>query len=504
MTISPGLTKSEMTTGAPLGLVARNFGWRHAGRQAWALSQVDFEISPGERVLLLGASGSGKSTLLAAAAGLCGPGVTQAAGITEHPNGGQSRGELLVAGMPAAQARLSGQYPVGLLLQDPQSQTILARCGDDIAFGLENLGVPRAEIWPRVQAAAASVGFPYPLNRATAALSGGERQRLALAGVMALRPGMLLLDEPTAMLDPAGADALRQSVHRLLQESAATCIVVEHRVDPWLKLLDRVIVIGPQGVIADGPIRATLAAHARALSAAGVWLPTELAPRRAPVHRPQAGPELLRAEHASGVELRLRAGRAVCLTGANGSGKTTWALELAGLTVPKIPVSVSPGLARGAIGPPHKWSPKQLITRIGTVFQQPQVQFVCSTVRAELALGAHQAGPPQAGAAARPSVAQLLDRLRLGHLAAAHPVTLSGGEQRRLSVATALATAPSLLVLDEPTFGQDRRTWDELVNLLAELLAQGVGLLAITHDLELVSALGGVQQELPTRIEAAP
>ncbi|MGL5829322.1 MAG: ATP-binding cassette domain-containing protein, partial [Angustibacter sp.] len=394
----------------------------------------------------------------------------------------------------------TGRYPVGLLLQDPNSQTILARCGDDLAFGLENLGVPRADIWPRVREAADCVGFGYPLSRSTAALSGGERQRLALAGVLALQPGLLLLDEPTAMLDPAGADLLRHSVRRLLRDTATTCLVVEHRVDPWLQLLDRVIVLGPEGVLADGPIRQTLAAHARELTEAGVWLPTDLAPRRTPVRLPTAGPELLVAEHDSGAQVRLAAGRALGITGPNGSGKTTWAMQLAGLSAPKSPLRVTPELARGATGPAHRWSAKQLITRIGTVFQWPQVQFVRSTVQAELALGPERAGPPMADMAPRPSPDELLQRLGLRELAAAHPATLSGGEQRRLSVATALATAPSLLVLDEPTFGQDRRTWDELVGLLGELLTRGVAVLAITHDPELLAALGAEHCPLPAPV----
>ncbi len=493
-----------MSVIAPLGVQARGYGWRHAGRAAWAIQHLDFHIEPGERVLLLGASGVGKSTLLAAMAGLSGPGQRGADGIFEHPNGGQSRGQLLVNGQPVAQARRSGQYPVGLLLQDPHSQTVLARCGDDIAFGLENLGVPRAQIWPRVRAAAAAVGFDYPLDRSTSALSGGERQRLTLAGVLALRPGLLLLDEPTAMLDAAGADLLRAAVGRVLAETAATCIVVEHRVQPWLELLQRVIVLGPEGVLADGPIAPTLAAAAPELAAAGVWLPEKLRPRRdPPAERPNAaattGPILLSHRQPQGHEISLRAGLAQHLTGPNGAGKSTWALQLAGLSAPSTPLRISPSLARGCSGPPHRWSARQLVSRIGTVFQQPELQFVAATVAAELEVGPHQAGPVEPGAATRPDPAELLARLRLDHLALAHPCTLSGGEQRRLSVATALATAPQLLILDEPTFGQDARTWAELVAILRELLDQGVALLAVTHDSELIAALGGQQYQLPAR-----
>jgi energy-coupling factor transporter ATP-binding protein EcfA2 len=183
---------------------ARSWGWRHGTRAAWAVRGLDLDVADGERVLLLGPSGAGKSTLLRGLAGLL------------DPETGDEEGRLELDGVPVRRARSeavgAGVARTGLLLQDPLSQTVLARCGDDVAFGLENHAVPREEIWPRVHEALAAVGFPYPPERSTARLSGGERQRLALAGVLALRPRLLLLDEPTAMLDPASADGLRGTV----------------------------------------------------------------------------------------------------------------------------------------------------------------------------------------------------------------------------------------------------------------------------------------------------
>ncbi len=139
----------------------------------------------------------------------------------------------------------------GLVLQDPDSQVILARVGDDVAFGCENLGVPRAQIWPRVEAALDAVGLDVPLEHPTKALSGGQKQRLALAGVLAMGPGLVLLDEPTANLDPAGVIEVRDAVERMLQAQPSTLIVVEHRLEVWLPLITRVIVIGSGGVVAD-------------------------------------------------------------------------------------------------------------------------------------------------------------------------------------------------------------------------------------------------------------
>jgi energy-coupling factor transport system ATP-binding protein len=481
---------------------------------------LDLDVGPGERLLLLGPSGAGKSTLLAACAGLLGEPVrTRPDGVREHENGGESEGALLVDGLPAAAARLSGRSRAGLLLQDPDAQTVLARCGDDVAFGLENLAVPRGEIWPRVDEALRLVGFPYDRGHPTSHLSGGERQRLALAGVLAMRPGLLLLDEPTAMLDPDGARLLRESVRRVVAETGATCLVVEHRVAAWLDDVDRVVVIEPGGgVVADGSPSEVLDRHGARLARQGVWVPGHppLPGGAGQRHDEQPGavvagvgaPLLTGRALAAAppralpvvrdVDVDLLAGRATCLVGPNGAGKSTLAHVLAGLTAPSSGrLTAEPPLARGLTSPPHRWRARDLVTRVGTVFQEPQHQFVATTVRAELEVGPRRARRDDHHTAAR--VDELLARLRLEHLARANPFTLSGGEQRRLSVATALATAPSLLVLDEPTFGQDSRTWAELVVLLRELLAAGTGVLAVTHDEALVEALADDVLALPAR-----
>ncbi|WP_336922221.1 ABC transporter ATP-binding protein [Aquipuribacter sp. SD81] len=485
---------------AGVAVTARGWGWRHAGRRAWAVRGLDLHVPAGQRVLLLGPSGAGKSTVLAGAAGLLDP------GDGERDGSGDEVGELLLDGVPARRARVegvrAGRARSGLLLQDPVAQTVLARCGDDVAFGLENHSVPPAEIWPRVDAATAAVGFPYDRAHSTARLSGGERQRLALAGVVALRPGLLLLDEPTAMLDPAGADLVRARVADLLRSGAGTALLVEHRVGPWLPLVDRVVVLEPGGgVRADGSPAQVLEEHGERLAAEGVWAPAHppARPTRRAVPRPAAD-VLLRARGlavrrpgavapaVSGVDLDVRVGRATAVVGANGAGKSTLALALAGLLAPDGGELVAlPPLAGGAGPAPHRWRPRELAARIGTVFQEPQHQLVAATVADELAVGPRALGLPEAETADR--VAELLERLRLGHLARANPFTLSGGEQRRLSVATVLATRPRLLVLDEPTFGQDARTWAQLVALLAELLDDGTAVVAVTHDEAFVDAL---------------
>jgi energy-coupling factor transport system ATP-binding protein len=467
-------------------VVLRGFGWRHAGRRAWAIRDVDLEIAHGERVLLLGPSGAGKSTLLAALAGLL------------PDDSGESEGTVEVDGLDPRKAR----ERVGILFQDPQTQLVMARSGDDVAFGLENRGVREADIWPRVSDALDRVGFPYPITRPTAALSGGEAQRLALAGVLAMRPGLLLLDEPTANLDPAGGELVREAIVR--SQADATLIIVEHRVAEALPLIDRVVVLEPGGgVRADGAPEVVFAAYGDRLAEAGVWVPGfNFPPVKAGI---PAGAPLVRVEQLTvaqrlpAVSLSAAEGEVLAVTGPNGAGKSTLALAVGGLLPPTSGLLEAFGDPR----PPHKWRATTLTGRIGSVFQNPEHQFVTTRVADELALGPRRLGRPEPEVTA--TVEALLDRLRLTRLAAANPYTLSGGEARRLSVATALATAPRLLVLDEPTFGQDRRTWIELVTLLAGLRDEGHAVIAVTHDDAFVQTLADRTLALGTpRLPAPP
>ena len=470
-------------------ITARGWGWRHAGRRRWAVADLDLTVEPGERVLLLGASGAGKSTLLQALAGVLG-----------DAEDGDDTGELLLDGIRPVRAR--GR--AGLVLQDPDSQVVLARVGDDIAFGCENLGVPADEIGGRVREAADAVGLRVGLDHPTSALSGGQKQRLALAGALAMRPGLLLLDEPTANLDPAGAVEVRDAVIDSVTRAGATLIVVEHRVELWAAYVDRVIVLAADGgVLADGAPDDVFGRHGRTLTEAGVWVPG------VPVEvdtRPRAddGEVLLAAQElavgrrafgertpvvaASGIGTELRAGRILAVTGENGAGKSTLAMTLAGLLPPVSGrLAASDALRAGAGPDPIRWRSRELLTRIGTVFQEPEHQLLTTRVRDELAVGPRALGMSSEEVAAR--VEPLLERLGLTRLAEVNPFTLSGGEKRRLTVATALATRPRVIVLDEPTYGQDARTWRELADLIDEVRAGGTAVCMVSHDPALVAAL---------------
>ena len=484
---SPGASVA-LGEGAGARVCARGWGWRHAGRKNAALSGVDLDIAPGERVLVLGPSGSGKSTLMGGLAGLLG-------GAEE----GEATGTLTVDGVAPAEAR--GR--VGLLMQDPEAQVVLARVGDDVAFGMENLGVAREEIWPRVENSLEAVGLSVPLDHSTTELSGGQKQRLALASILAMGPGLLLLDEPTANLDPSGVAEVRAAVETVVERTGATVVVVEHRVDVWASLVDRVIVVADGAIAADGPLREVLAQQGEALRERGIWLPGDdvaaevgPAPEVAPASSeatPIARVTDLTIGYAadapvrSGIDLTIERGVSTCIVGANGAGKSTFALTLAGL-LPPLEGTVEVETSDGTRGDPHEWSSKQLLGRMSMVFQEPEYQFLAATVAEELAIGPRAAGMSEEEIA--PLVDEHLEALGLTALARANPMTLSGGEKRRLSVATALISAPELLILDEPTFGQDRGTWLGLVRLLRAALERGVTLVSITHDPAFVAAMG--------------
>ncbi|UKA49467.1 energy-coupling factor ABC transporter ATP-binding protein [Arthrobacter sp. FW305-123] len=508
------MSATHSGTVRPAAITAEGWGWRHARRAQAAVQGLDLRIEPGERVLLLGPSGAGKSTLLHALAGVLG----------DEEDDSDETGSLLIDGVAPREQR--GR--AGLMQQDPETQVVLSRVGDDVAFGAENLAVPRDEIWARVHEALDDVGLRtaagggLALDHPTAALSGGQKQRLALAGILAMRPGLILLDEPTANLDPPGVLEVRDAVGRCLDKTGATLVVVEHRVSVWKDLVDRIVVLQPGsanaagtgsvangGVLLDGPPDQVLSEARTMLISAGVWVPGYVPATRQRRNEPPSAQLLLAAQDLAvsrekprrkgfktvppvpvqtGITAQVRAGQALTITGPNGAGKSTFALTLAGLLAPVDgKVSAAVELSEGAGIDPYKWKAEQLISRIGTVFQEPEHQFVTGNVMDELMFGPKHLGHGE------DRVDELLERLRLTHLVDANPYTLSGGEKRRLSVATVLAAHPKVLVLDEPTFGQDANTWAELASFLSELLDAGTAVVSVTHDQEFSAVLGGTE-----------
>lgn len=515
-----------------LSITAKNYGYRHAGRETWAINDLSFCIESGQKILLVGASGAGKSTLLH---GLC--------GLLSRQEGEVSGQLLAQEGTPEKDSyqgvRTSSETvhrwdltqglssslmgKIGLIQQDPESQVCMQRVGDEVAFGLENQGIAQEEIWPRVRAALQSVRLEVPLDWPTANLSGGQKQRLAIAAALAMRPGLLLLDEPTANLDAAGTLAAVNCIADAQAQTGSTTIVVEHHLEPWIDFADRMIVLTKEGIVADGDPTHVLETQTDILLAAGIWIPGQKTLDKAistlaeiSTSRAQATPKTLdptpeptatytapcletialqpgyRADAPIQTDLNLQffPGVSTCITGVNGAGKSTLALTLAGLLEPLSgKIQVSPEIA-GDLSPTdlHNWKPSRLLGRISMVFQEPGYQFVANTVRTDLAVGLKCRGLSESEINAK--VERVLESLSLKDLANANPFTLSGGEKRRLSVASALICAPKILILDEPTFGQDRNTWIALVNLLREVVAQGTTVISMTHDELFIQVMG--------------
>ncbi|MEI6623964.1 MAG: ATP-binding cassette domain-containing protein [Actinomycetes bacterium] len=472
-------------SGAGLGLSVTDFGWRHPGRARWAVRNVNFDVSPGERVLITGASGSGKSTLLRSVAALADPqDAAQAEGSICYTADG------LVLDASRARRR------IGLLMQDPETNLLMTRVGDDVAFGLENAQLPRQLIWPAVQTALDQVGFRYSLDRPTSALSGGEKQRVGLAGSLARGPGLLILDEPTANLDPEGAAVTVESIRQVLDATGSTMLLVEHRLPEVLGLVDRMILLSPDGLLADGPPARVLAEHGDQLARAGVFVTGWRGTIRLPALPAQSDRVMMVAKEVvvdrgparqrvlAGVSMTATGATATAIVGANGAGKSTLARVLGGLLTPTSGVVQVPGSSK----PLHKLRSRRLARAVGSVFQEPEHQFVAGTVAAELVVGARAVGMGKASA--YQCAEHLLAALGLAGLREANPHTLSGGEKRRLAVAAALVADPPVLVLDEPTFGQDVNSWASIVELLIDQLNRGTALVVITHDKDLVEALG--------------
>ena len=479
--------------------------WRPAGRKTPILDRLDLRIEAGEKVLLVGPSGSGKSTLLRAIAGLL---------LTADV--GELAGRVSIAGSPPQDS--PGQ--VGLLLQDPTAGLVAGTVGRDVAFGLENTGVPRPEMPHRVRRALEAASFHYGEGRRVDTLSGGETQRLALAGALVMHPRVLLLDEPTSMLDEESSARVREAVLGSVHATGSTLVVVEHRLGPWVPHMDRCVVLDPAGrVVADGPPGPLLRGDRAALASQGVWVPGMAVPEPlavdpslvapqdpAPGDEPIVVADDVRVVHRSpfrdvgsrghrrpaldGVSGELRAGRGLGLTGPSGAGKSTLLAVLAGLQHPdsgscRIREEWSGHKGRSA----SRLSSSELARRLAWVPQTPEHGLVRGTVIDELMLTSTALGLSRGAAMAR--ARGLLEVLGLSALADTNAHRLSGGEQRRLVVAAALVHGPAGVLLDEPTVGQDRLTWSAVTGVCATARAAGAGIAVATHDVAALDVLAG-------------
>ncbi len=441
-------------------------------------------------MLLVGPSGSGKSTLALALAGLIPRDIPASVGGSLVLDGT----DLQRLDRPALAAR------VGLVFQDPATQLVMERVEDDVAFGLECRGWPVGRMRGRVPEALAEAGLAGLERRRSHRLSGGQQQRLALAGVLAPRPGILVLDEPTANLDPAGADAFLDRLRAIRDARTTTIVLIEHRVERAWSMADLVLALDGAGRPIDVGSPADVAARsARRMHEAGIWLPAALEPPVEPRQtdgapgRPDSQGRSEPAEPSGssrvgieardlsfayetgrpvleGISLDVGPGERVALVGPNGGGKSTLAQLLVGLLRARL------GTVTLGRRNPARLPAAELARLAAYVFQEPERQFLAERVGDEIVLGLDLARRPAASAL----LADL--GLPLERFGDRSPFRLSGGEARRLSLAVALVRDPSVLVLDEPTFGQDRRNYERLLSILDRHLRAGTTLIAATHD----------------------
>jgi energy-coupling factor transport system ATP-binding protein len=476
--------------GGPLVEVEHlTFRYRRASEPA--IRDISLSVAPGEVVLVAGPSGCGKSTLIRAINGLI-----------PHAYPGERQGVVRVDGRPTDELKLRDiARTVGTVLQDPAKQVVGATVEAELAFGPENLGIPREELRSRIRDVAARAGIGGLLGRATSALSGGERQLLAMAGILMMRPSLYVVDEPLANLDPETAARLLAILRGLADEGGAV-VIVEHRVEEALELRpDAVLYLEDGAARYQGPVAGFLEvadprsvklpfdvvlAHARAGRLADPLPPTRRATDdAAAADRP---PRLeFRDVHASidghpvlhGVDAALGATEVVAILGPNGSGKTTafrTAMRLLPLTGGSIRVDGTDTVER---------TTADLATRFGYVFQSPSQMLFARTVREEILFGPRNLGrDPSDFEALLSDVLARTSLIGLEDILERPPLALSFGQQKRLALAIALALRPATLILDEPSAGQDHRTAEAF---LREVLAiPGLeSVFLITHDVDL-------------------
>ena len=465
-----------------------------------ALDDVTLEVCRGERVCVLGANGSGKSTLASVICGLLAPdeGDVELAGHA-----------VCTGGVPDLAAYRDARRQLGLVFQNPDDQIVTSVVADDVAFGPENLGVPRAQISVRVARELRRVAMEKYAHADPSRLSGGQRQRVCIAGALAMEPAVLVLDEPSSLLDVRGRAAIMRVMGRLAA-AGATLVHVTHFMDEALAA-DRVVVMQHGHVALEGtPDEVFAAKNTQVIEALGLEMPFEarlaVALRQAgaaggaiaapgtpsdeksaacvPAAEPLAilardlgfsyGPD---AQALDGVSLEVPARATTAIVGQTGSGKSTLLRLLCGLEA-----ADAGSLTVCGINAATKRGRRQVRRAVGYVMQHPERQLFAQTVAEDVAFGPRNQGLSAAEVERR--VAHALDLVGLADRRDVSPFELSGGQQRLAAIAGVLAMEPELLVLDEPTAGLDPRGRARLRALMADLAAHGVTLLQVTHSME--------------------
>ncbi len=455
-TTTPGLWVSQLRLKFP-------------GSASLLFDDLSLHVRPGEKVLLLGPSGCGKSTLLQVLSGLI-PDVIE---------------------VPMKFDGISRPTSWGYLFQDPDAQFCMPYVDEELAFVLENLQVPRERMPELIRFYLEEVGLEledphFPI----ASLSGGMKQRLAIASLLALDPAVWFLDEPSSLLDPEGTREVWETVKRVTANK--TVLIVEHKIDDIVDFVDRVVLFDTDGrMLADGEPSRIFREHRQELQTFGIWYPgiwddysrkRKLSAERGAACKPGGtGEPLIRLRQFAGyhgkakkieVDLaELHPGEWVTVVGKNGAGKSTLLSALMQLIPTEGGYWMNGSAVKGLT---------DVVDTAAFVFQNPELQFIANSVFDEVAFNFRRDGEPEIGVAARTEA--LLDEFGLLPQRNQHPYQLSLGQKRRLSVAAATVKAQALLLLDEPTFGQDAASTFALLEKLEAWRAEGIAIVMVTHD----------------------
>lgn len=490
----------------------RNLSFSYNDTAKPALRNVNITVHDGEFILLTGPSGGGKSSLCRCLNGLI-----------PHFYGGKISGEITVQGFNTLEhSTREMATEVGMVFQDPENQLVTLDTEREIAFGLENLAFPRMLIIKRMEESLDALGLSGIRRRALNELSGGEKQKVAIASVLALHPKILVLDEPTSELDPKGAEDVLATVGRLNEELGITVILVEHRLDRVVHLVDRIVVFNDGELVADDTPRKVMGG--RQAADLGIGLPpivklfhgiqaesgntgevpltvkegrsmfakvfqnakkqTPPAEKR-PVGKPVVTLNKLCHTYSNQivalreVSLKFHEGEFIAIMGRNASGKTTLVKHINGLLKPTRGTVTVNGVDAG------KSTIAELARTVGFIFQNPNDHLFADTVEEEVAFTLRSLGFPAEEVLRR--IDEVLEQFNLTRYRHSYPRSLSGGERQRVALASVVAAGPKVLILDEPTRGLEYRLKNELMQFLKEYRDRGNTIILVTHDVETVA-----------------
>jgi len=496
-----------------LSIEIKNLSVRYPREERWVLYDANLSIPRGEFVLMSGPSGSGKSTLAYCLMGLI-----------PHSIRSEMQGEVIIDGLNTKEHSVGELAEhVGLVFQNPDEQIVALTVEEEVSFGPENLCLSVSEIHKRVDEAINAVGIKQLRKRNIYTLSGGQKQRTAIADILAMRPNIIVFDEPTADLDTVGRREVMQEIMKLKQEYDKTIILIEHRLEEPLKYADRVILQDidgriimdnePHGAFKNPQLFKNLGIDYPPLARIAYDLGMDFLPlsenelisrlrtrmearqlrftnrpieERKEKKRPIISVENLKYSYEDGTEalrdldISISAGEFVAIIGQNGAGKSTLAYNLVGLLKPTSGRVIVDGINTS------KASIPQMAQKIGFVFQNPDHQLFTDRIWDEVAFGLkHALSLPQRELEERTQIA--LETMGLVSLKEKHPHAISRGQRRRLAVATVLAMKPKIILLDEPTTGQDYGHTSKLMDLVKKLNKTGKTIIMITHEIGIVA-----------------